>query len=90
MAVEESPKKESTVVTSKNMASTVETTTYSLVLKIIDELKKENETVRERLYKQDETNKDIKGMLVKQEESNNQIKNLLEALFTRLPPPSQS
>ena len=55
----------------------------------MDELKKENATVKERLNKQDETNKEIKGMLGKQEKSNNQIKSLLEALFPRLPPPPQ-
>ena len=59
------------------------------MLKTLDELKKENEVLRERLDKHDETNKEIKGMLGKQEESNNQIKSRLEALFTRLLPPSQ-
>ena len=40
-----------------------------------------------RLDKQGETKNEVKGILGKQEESDNQIKTLLEALFTRLPPP---
>ena len=61
----------------------------SLVLQTLEELKKENVVFKERLDKQDDTCKEIKGMLGKQEESNSnsQIKSLLEALFTRLPPP---
>ena len=59
----------------------------SLVMQTLEELKKENAVIKERLDKQDDTCKEIKGMLGKQEESNTQIKSLLEALFTRLPPP---
>ena len=44
-----------------------ETAPTSLMLKTLDELKKENEVVRERLDKQYETKKQIKEMLNKQE-----------------------
>ena len=86
-AVEETPKQESAAVRTENIVSSAETASSSLVLKTLEELKKENVVFKERLDKQDETSKEIKGMLGKQEESNNQIKSLLEALFTRLPPP---
>ena len=69
------------------MVSSSETTSSSLVLKTLEELKKEIVVFKERLNKQDEACIEIKGMLGKQEESNNQIKNLLEAQFTQLPPP---
>ena len=39
------------------MASPIETTPSYLVLKTLDELKKENETVKERVDKQDEISK---------------------------------
>ena len=54
----------------------------------LEELKRTNIVIQERLDKQDDTIKEIKSMLRKQEETNTQIKGLLEALFTRLPPPS--
>ena len=38
--------------------------------------------------KQEDNTKEIKDIMGKQEESSTQIKSLLEALFTRLPPPS--
>lgn len=56
----------------------------SLVLETLNELKKENEAVRERLDKQDETNNEIKNWMVKQEESTSEIKNLLLNLASRL------
>ena len=57
-------------------------------MQTLEELKKENALIHARLDKQEDTNKEIKSSLGKQEESNTQIKSLLEALFTRLPPPS--
>ena len=65
-----------------------ETPAPSLVIQTLEELKKENALIHVRLDKQEDTNKEIKRILGKQEESNTQIKSLLEALFTRLPPPS--
>ena len=41
----------------------------SLVLDTLNELKKENEAIHERLDKQDETNKEIRTWMTKQEES---------------------
>ena len=69
------------------MVPSAEIPSSSLVLQTLEDQKKENVVFKERLNKQDETCNEIKGILGKQEESNNQIKSLLEAMFTRLPPP---
>ena len=68
---EESPVPESAAVSFENAVSSGEIALYSLVLKTLEELKKENVMFKERLNKHDETSKEIKGMLWKQEESNN-------------------
>ena len=65
-----------------------ETPASSLVMQTLEELKKENALIHARLDKQEDTNKEIKSIWGKQEESNTQIKSFLEALFTRLSPPS--
>ena len=65
-----------------------ETPAPSLVMQTLEELKRANVVIHERLDKQEDTNKEIKSILSKQEETNTQIKGLLESLFTRLPPPS--
>ena len=49
--IEESPEQESDVVISENVGSSVETTSSYLVLKTMDELKKENAIIKERLDK---------------------------------------
>ena len=67
---------------------TEESPAPSSVMQTLEELKRANDIIQERLDKQEDTNKEIKSILGKQEESNTQIKGLLEALFTRLPPPS--
>ena len=54
----------------------------------LEELKRFDIIMQERMDKQDDKISEIKSMLRKQEETNIQIKGLLEALFTRLPPPS--
>lgn len=61
--------KESAVVVSEIQIPFVEIAPPSLVLQTLDELERENEVIRVRLDKEDETNKEIKGMLGKQEES---------------------
>ena len=68
-------------VVSSEVAST--STPSSLVLDTLNELKKENESIHEGLYKQDETNKEIRTWMMKQEESSNEIKNLLLSLVSR-------
>ena len=71
-------------------------------MQTLEELKKENaliharldkkedttKDIRDILDKQEDTKKEIKDILGKKEESSTHIKSLLEALFTRLPPPS--
>ena len=87
---------------SERHATPEDTPASSLVMQTLEELKKENALIHARLDKQEDTNKEIrdildkqedttkeiKDILGKQEESSTQIKSLLEALFTRLPPPS--
>ena len=83
----EAPELESVAVCSKKVVPYAEISSSYIVLETLEDLKKENDVFKERLNKQDETCNEIKGMLGKQEELNNQIKSLLEALFTRIPPP---
>ena len=54
----------------------------------LEDLKRSDILMQERMDKQDDKISEIKSMLTKQEETSIQIKGLLEALFTRLPPPS--
>ena len=54
----------------------------------LEDLKRSDILMHERMDKQDDKISEIKSMLTKQEETKIQIKGLLEALFTRLPPPS--
>ena len=54
----------------------------------LEDLKRSDILMNERMDKQDDKIEVITSMLTKQQETNIQIKSMLEALFTRLPPPS--
>ena len=61
---------------------------FSYERQTLEDLKRSDILMQERMDKQDDKILEIKSMLTKQEETNIHIKGLLEALFTRLPPPS--
>ena len=85
---EELGQKEDIAECSKKHPVTEDYPASSYERKTLEELKRVDIVIQERIDKQDDTIQEIKSMLSKQEETNTQIKGLLEALFTRLPPPS--
>ena len=60
----------------------------SLDRKTLEDLKRSDMLMKERMDKQENKIDAIASMLTQQQETNNQIKGMLEALFTCLPPPS--
>ena len=60
----------------------------SLDRQTLEDLKRSDMLMNERMDKQDSKIDAIASMLTQQQETNTQIKIMLEALFTRLPPPS--
>ena len=102
IATKEVVESEDTAEYYEQHATSEDTPATSLVMQTLEELKKENALIHARLDKQEDTNKEIRDILDKQEDStkeikdilgkheelSSQIKSLLEALFTRLPPPS--
>ena len=60
----------------------------SLDRQTLEDLKRSDMLMNERKDKQDTKIDAIANMLSQQQETNTQIKSMLEALFTRLPPPS--
>ena len=68
--IEEATESESTAACSEKVAPFVDIPSSSLVMQTLEEFKKENSVIKERLDKQDDTCKEIKEMMGKQEESN--------------------
>ena len=60
----------------------------SLDRQALEDLKRSDMLMNERMDKQDIKIDSIANMVSKQQETINQIKSMLEALFTRLPPSS--
>ena len=60
----------------------------SLDRQTLEDLKRSDMLMNERMDKQDIKIESIANMVSQQQETSNQIKSTLEDLFTRLPPPS--
>ena len=76
---------DSTVVAPKDVSAEASSSSAptSLIMDTMNELKRENKVIHERLDKQDQTNQEIRNWMMKQEESASEIKNLLMALVTK-------
>ena len=76
---------DSTVATPKVVSAEASSSSdpTSLVMDALNEFKRDNEVIHERLDKQDQTNQEIRNWMMKQEESASEIKNPLMALVSK-------